>query len=149
MKPSKHLLGAALVALSIGAPVALAAAPVGRAKYLGKTSDGNVLTLKLNGGASRIKRMRIHYTFDCDNGHSGKTYTDILGPRVRSDHSFSASGKYVGSGDGSQNTFKVSGVVLRNKAHGKFSLKATGTAADGSAVSCKTGKLTWSAKRQN
>ena len=148
MKPRKHLLGAALIALSIATPVALAATLPGRAKYVGKTSDGNVLTLKLNGPASRIKRMRIHYTVDCNDGHTGKTYTDILGPRVRSDHSFSASGTYTGSGDGSQNTFKVSGALSRNKARGKFSLKATGTAGDGSALTCKTGKLTWSAKRQ-
>ena len=148
MNPRKHLLVTALVALFAAAPVALAAALPGRAKYVGTTSDDNVLTLKLNGDASHIKRMRIHYTVTCDDGRSGETYTDILGPRVRKDHSFSASGSYTGSGDGSQNTFKVSGNLSAGKAHGKFFLKATGMASDGSTLHCKTARLTWSAKRQ-
>jgi hypothetical protein len=148
MASRKQAVAAAIAALLVAAPIALAGAPIGRAKYVGTTSDGNVLTVKLNGDASGVKRMRIHYTFDCNNGHSGQTYTDILGVRVRSDHSFSAAGTYTGSSDGSKNTFKASGNLLRNKANGKFSLTSTGTATDGSAVNCKTGKLTWSAKRQ-
>jgi hypothetical protein len=145
---SRKQAAAALAALLVAAPIALAGALPSRAKYVGKTSDGNALTLKLNGAASRITRLRIHYIIDCSDGHSGKTYTDILGARLRSDHTFSASGTYTGSTDGSQNAFKASGALSRKKAHGKFSLKATGTAGDGSALSCKTGKLTWSAKRQ-
>ena len=148
MNSRKHLFVAALVALFVAAPVALAAALPGRAKYVGTTSDDNVVTLKLNGDASRIKRMRIHYTVTCDDGRQGTTYTDILGPRVRKDHTFSAKGTYTGSGDGSQNTFKVSGTLSASKASGKFFLKATGTASDGTSLNCKTARLTWSAKRQ-
>jgi hypothetical protein len=148
MNPRTHPVVVALVALLVAAPVALAAVLPGRAKYVGKTSDHNAVTLKLNGKASRITRMRIHYTVDCNDGRSGTTYTDILGARVRGDHSFSASGTYTGSGDGSQNRFKASGKLGPNKAHGKFSLKATGKTSNGSTLSCKTGKLTWSAKRK-
>jgi hypothetical protein len=148
MASRKQAAAAALAALLVAAPIALAGAPIGRAKYVGKTSDGTVLTVKLNGGASRVKRLRIHYTITCDDGRSGQTYTDILGAPVHKDHSFSAHGTYTGSGDGSLNTFKVSGTLARNKAHGKFSLTATGKTADGSPLHCKTGKLTWSAKRQ-
>ena len=148
MNSRKHPLVAALVALFVAAPVALAGALPGRAKYVGKTSDDNVMTLKLNGDGSHVKRMRIHYTVTCDDGRSGETYTDILGPRVRKNHTFSAKGTYTGSGDGSQNTFKVSGTLAASKASGKFFLKATGTTSDGSPLHCKTAKLTWSAKRQ-
>jgi stress response protein SCP2 len=148
MASRKRPVAAAFAALLVAAPIALAAAPVGRAKYVGKTNDGSVLTVKLNGDASRVKRMRIHYTITCDDGRSGQTYTDILGARVRKDHTFAAHGTYTGSGDGSQNAFKVSGALARNRAHGKFSLTATGTATDGTPLHCKTGKLTWSAKRQ-
>ena len=148
MDTRRHLLVAVLVSASVAAPAALAAALPARAKYVGTTSDGNAVTVKLNGSADRIKRMRITYTVNCDDGHSGRTYTDILGPRVRKDHSFKASGTYTGSGDGSQNTFQVSGVVWAGRAHGKFFLKASGTATDGTAVHCQTARLTWSAKRQ-
>src|SRR6476660_1873362 len=146
MRHRKQLLGAAIAALLVTAPIALAGAPIGLAKYVEKTSDGNVLTVKLNGDASRIKRMRIRYTVTCDDGRSGQTYTDIVGAKVRKDRSFSAHGTYTGSGDGSQNTFQVSGALARNKASGKFSLTATSLASDGSTIHCKTGKLTWSAK---
>jgi hypothetical protein len=148
MNYRKHLLVAALVALCVAPPVALAAALPGRAKYVGTTSDDNAVTLKLTGDGSHIKRMRIHYTVTCNDGREGQTYTDILGARVRKDHTFSAKGTYTGSGDGSQNTFKASGKVWANTASGKFFLKATGTASDGTALSCKTARLTWSAKRQ-
>src|SRR2546423_8683597 len=148
MDSRRHLLAATLVTVSLAAPAALAAALPARAKYVGTTSDDNAVTIKLNGAANRVKRMRIHYKVTCDDGRSGQTYTNILGPRVRKDHSFKASGTYTGSGDGSQNTFQVSGTLSAGKAHGKFFLKSTGTATDGTPVSCKTGKLTWSAKRQ-
>ncbi|HEY0631326.1 MAG TPA: hypothetical protein VGC98_04675 [Thermoleophilaceae bacterium] len=147
MNPRKHPLLVALAAFLVAVPMAVAALP-GRAKYVGRTSDDNAVTLKLNAKATRVTRMRIHYTVDCDNGRSGTTYTDILGARVRSNRSFSASGTYTGSGDGSQNTFKASGKLGPNKAHGKFSLKATGKTSSGAALTCKTGKLTWSAKRK-
>ena len=55
---------------------------------------------------------------------------------------------YTGTADGSKNRFHVSGKLSAGKAHGKFSLKATGRASDGTKLSCKTGKLSWSAQRQ-
>jgi hypothetical protein len=148
MNPRKHPVLIAFVALLVALPAALAATLPGRAKYVGKTSDDNAITLKLNGKASRITRMRIHYAVDCSDGRSGSTYTDILGSRIRSNRSFSASGTYTGSHDGSQNTFKASGRLGPNRAHGKFSLKATRKMSDGSTLTCRTGKLTWSAKRK-
>src|SRR2546423_10213045 len=138
MDSRRHLLAATLVTVSLAAPAALAAALPARAKYVGTTSDDNAVTIKLNGAANRVKRMRIHYKVTCDDGRSGQTYTDILGPRVRKDHTFSAKGTYTGSGDGSQNSFKVSGRVSAGKASGKFFLKATGKTSDGTALHCKT-----------
>jgi|SRR5436190_1209963 len=143
----RHLLPVLVASLGIAAPAALAALP-GGAKYGGTTSDGTAVTLKLSGDGSRVKRMRIYYTVDCSNGQSGKTYTNISGARIHKNHAFSASGTYTGSTDGSKNTFHVSGKVWTKTAHGKFSLKATGKASDGKKLTCTTGKLTWSAKRQ-
>src|SRR5436190_13788391 len=103
----RHPLPVLVASLGIAAPAALAALP-GGAKYVGTTSDGNAVTLKLSGDGSRVKRMRIHYTVDCDNGQSATTYTDILGAKIHN-NGFSASGTYTGSMDGSKNTFHVSG----------------------------------------
>ena len=130
-------------------PFAVAAALPGGAKYAGKTDDAGAVTLRLNSDASRVKKMRIHYTVECNDGRSGKTYTDILNPKIRSDHTFRGSGTYKGSGDGSENEFKVAGKVSARKASGTFSLIATSDAdAQGGTLRCKTGKLTWTAKRQ-
>jgi hypothetical protein len=147
MHPRRHLIAAALAALAVAAPAALAALP-GGARYAGKTSDGSAVTLKLSRDAKSVRRMRIHYDLSCTHGRSAHSYTDILGPRVRKDRTFSASGSYTGTADGSKNTFHVSGKVTASRAHGNFTLKATGRASDGTKLSCKTGKVTWSANRQ-
>jgi hypothetical protein len=137
---------AAAVAVLVAVPVAFGAPLPGGGKYVGQTSDGGPVLVRLTGDAKRVKRMRISYTVTCDDGRSGDTYTDILNPRVRSDHTFVASGTYTGSGDGSQNVFKVAGKLYAKKAKGTFSLTATST-VNGATVHCNTGKLTWSAKR--
>ena len=147
MDPRRHLIPAAIAALAVTAPAALAALP-GGARYAGTTSDGSAVTLKLARNAKSVKRMRIHYDLSCNRGRSAHTYTDITGPRVHKDRTFSVSGKYTGTTDGSKNTFHVSGKISAGKAHGKFSLKSTGKASDGSKLSCKTGNVTWSAVRQ-
>jgi hypothetical protein len=142
------LLTAALAVL-VGVPIAVAAALPGGAKYGGKTADGQAVTLRLTSDGKRVKRMRIHYTVTCNDGRSGDTYTDVLNPRVRSDNSFRGSGTYMGSGDGSENVFKVTGQLSARKASGTFSLTATSASSDqGEPLRCKTGKLNWSAKRQ-
>ena len=142
------LLAAALAVL-VAVPFALAAALPGGAKYAGKTDDEQVVTLKLTSDAKRVKKMRIHYTVTCNDGRSGDTYTDILNPRIRSDHTFRGSGTYTGSGDGSENKFKVAGTISKRKASGTFSLTATSdSATQGETLRCKTGKLTWTAKRR-
>src|SRR3954467_5850212 len=130
MDRRRHLIPAAIAALALTAPVALAALP-GGAKYAGTTSDGSAVTLKLASDGKRVKRMRIHYDLSCNDGRSAHTYTDILGPHVHKDRSFTASGSYTGTQDGSKNTFHVSGKLSAAKAHGKFSLKARGRASDG------------------
>jgi hypothetical protein len=147
MRIRRHLLPALAASLAVAAPAALAALP-GGAKYAGTTSDGKAVTLRLTGDGTRVKRMRIVYSVACDNGGAATTYTDILGAKIHKNHGFSASGTYTGSTDGSKNTFHVSGTVWTKTAHGKFSLKATGKASDGSKLTCKTDKLTWSVKRQ-
>ena len=147
MNPRRHLIAAAFAALAIAAPAALAALP-GGARYAGTTSDSSAVTLKLTGNGKNVKRMRIHYDLSCNKGRTAHSYTDILGPRVHKDRTFSTSGSYTGTQDGSKNTFHVSGKLSASKAHGRFSLKATGRASDGGKLSCKTGRLTWSAKRQ-
>lgn len=130
-------------------PLALAGELSGGAKYVGKTADDHAVQLRLSSDAKRVKRLRVNYTVECADGRTGDTYTDILNPKVRTDHTFRASGTYTGSGDGSENAFKVTGKVSARKATGTFSLVATSKPADhGSALKCKTGKLTWSAKRQ-
>jgi hypothetical protein len=142
------LIAAALVALVV-VPFAVAAALPGGAKYAGKSDDDHAVTLRLSGDAKRVKRLRVNYTVTCDDGQSGDTYTDILNAKVRSDHSFRASGMYTGSGDGSENVFKATGKLSARKATGTFSLTATSKPDDaGNVVKCKTGKLTWSVKRQ-
>src|SRR3954464_1587968 len=147
MDRRRHLTAAAIAALAVAAPAALAALP-GGARYAGKTSDGSAVTLKLSGDGKNVKRMTIHYDLSCSKGRTAQSYTVILGPRVHKDRSFSTSGSYTGTQDGSKNTFHVSGKLSASKAHGKFSLKSSGRASDGSKVTCRTGRLTWSAKRQ-
>jgi hypothetical protein len=140
---------AAALAVLIAVPLAIAAALPGGAKYAGKTDDGKAVTLRLASDAKRVKKMRIHYTVECNDGRSGKTYTDILNPKIRSDRTFRGSGTYKGSGDGSENVFKVAGKLSAKKASGTFSLTATSDSdTQGETLRCKTGKLTWSAKRQ-
>jgi hypothetical protein len=142
------LIAAALVAL-VAVPLAVGAALPRGAKYAGTTDDNHAAALRLSGDAKLVKRLRINYTVNCDDGSSGDTYTAILNAKLRSDHSFRASGMYTGSGDGSENVFKATGKVSARKATGTFSLTATTKPdADGNVVKCKTGKLTWSAKRQ-
>jgi len=131
-------------------PITVLAALPGGAKYAGKTDDGGAVTLRLTGDAKRVKKMRIHYTVECNDGRSGETYTDILNPRIRSDHTFRGKGTYKGSGDGSDNKFNVAGKVSKRKAHGTFSLTATSSAdSQDPELKCKTGKLTWSARRKH
>jgi hypothetical protein len=138
----------AALAVLVAVPVALGAALKGGAKYAGKTVDGAAVQLRLTSNAQRVAKMRIKYTVTCDNGGSGKTYTDILNARVRASHAFSAAGKYTGASDGSVNRFKVAGKLTPAKASGTFSLTATGTTKDtGAKVVCKTGQLRWTAKR--
>jgi hypothetical protein len=133
-------ISAASFALLAGAADALP----GGARYAGETDDGGAVTVRLSSDAGRVKRMRIHYTVTCNDDRERKpTYTDILDARLKKDGTFSGSGSYMGSVGNDLNKFKVSGKVTARKAHGTFSL--TSTAGD---VRCKTGKLTWSAKRQ-
>jgi hypothetical protein len=147
MDPRRHAIPAALAALALAAPAALAALP-GGAKYVGTTSDGSAVMVRLTGNAKNVKRMRISYVVHCDNGGSGRTYTDIAGASVHRDRTFSMSGTYTGRSDGSKNRFSVSGKLTAKKAHGKFSLKSTGKGGKGKKkVTCTTGKLTWSAAR--
>jgi hypothetical protein len=147
MDRRRHSIPAALAVLALAAPAAFAALP-GGAKYVGTTSDGSAVTVKLSGDAKQVKRLRIHYRVKCNDGRTGQTYTDILGPRVRKDRTFSTSGTYTGSSDGSKNTFHLSGKLSASRAHGKFSLTSTSKAGKGKKLTCKTGQLTWSAKRQ-
>ena len=147
MDRRRHLIPAAIAAVAVAAPAALAALP-GNARYVGKTSDGSAVTLRLSGDGKNVKRMRIAYGLSCSKGRTAHSYTVILGPRVHKDRTFSSSGSYTGTQDGSKNSFHVSGKISASKAHGKFSLKSNGRASDGSKVSCRTGNLTWSAKRK-
>jgi hypothetical protein len=142
-------LSSAVLTVVVAVPIAVAAALPGSAKYVGKTDQGSGVTLRLTSDARYVKRMRIHYAVTCDNGRSGKTYTDILNAKVRRDNRFSGAGTYQGSGDGSENKFKVAGRLSARKASGTFSLTATGTPpADGSdPVRCETGVLSWHAPR--
>ena len=141
------LLVAALAVL-VAAPLAVSAALTGGASYAGKTDDGRSVSLRLTSDAKRVKKMRIRYEVTCDDGRSGTTYTNILNPKIRSDRTFRGSGTYKGSSDDSENTFHVAGTISKRKASGTFSLTATSDAGDGTTLRCKTGKLTWSAKRK-
>jgi hypothetical protein len=131
---------AAVFALTAGAASALP----GGARYLGSTDDGGVVSVRVSSDAQRVKRMRIHYTVTCNDGQDRKpTYTDILDARLKKNGTFSGSGSYQGSVGNDLNKFKVSGKLTKKRASGTFSLTSTA-----GSVSCKTGKLTWSAKRQ-
>jgi hypothetical protein len=140
---------AAALAVFVAVPAAVAGTLPSGARYVGTTSDDHAVQLRLNGNAKLVKRMRVHYTVECDDGQSGGSYTDILNAKVRSDHTFRASGTYTGTRDGSENAFKVTGKLSARKASGTFSLVVTSKPdADDNVLKCKTGKLTWSAKRQ-
>ena len=145
MSKRRHTIPIALAALALAAPAALALP--GKAKYAGTTSDGSAVTVRLSSDAKSVKRMRIHYGLKCSDGRTGDSYTDIVGARVRKDRSFSVSATYTGSKDGSKNKFQVSGKLSASKAHGKFSLTSTSKSGK-KKLTCKTGQLTWSAKRQ-
>lgn len=144
------VLFAAALAVLVAVPITVLAALPGGAKYAGKTDDGGSVTLRLSSNAKRVKKMRIHYTVECNDGRSGKTYTDILNLRIKPDRTFHGKGTYTGSGDGSDNKFNVSGKISKRKASGTFSLTATSSPdSQGPELKCKTGKLTWSAKRKH
>jgi hypothetical protein len=141
-------LAAALLAALATASTAGAGLP-GGATYTGRTAQGGAVKLELTGDGKRVKRMRIHYRLRCDNGRSGRTYTDILDARVGRNGRFSGVGTYEGAEDGSTNDFKVAGRLSRRSARGTFSLKAVGRPREGaSRVRCKTGRLRWNASRR-
>jgi hypothetical protein len=141
-------LPAAAIAALLAVPVALAAGLPARAKYVGKTDDGSAVQLRVSPDSKRVAKMRIHYKVTCDNGDTGRTYTDILNPRLHSDGSFKGSGTYKGSGDGSTNKFNVVGKLTARKGTGTFSLTAVGTPQGTTGtIRCKTGLLHWQAAR--
>jgi hypothetical protein len=143
------VLPTALIAAIAAASMAGAAALPGGARYAGKTAKGGAVKLTLAGSGRMVKRLRIHYRLSCDNGRSGRTYTDILAARVGKNRRFSGVGTYEGARDGSSNEFRVAGRLSRRRARGTFSLKAVGKAQDGAdRVRCKTGKLRWRASRR-
>ena len=133
----------ALFALVSALLAGAAAALPGGAKYLGDTDQGGAVSLRLSGDATRVRRFRIHYTVTCNRGKGKPTYTDVLETRLESDGSFKGEGSYQGSVENDLNEFKVSGKITKRKAHGTFSLTSKG-----GRTRCKTGKLTWSARRQ-
>jgi hypothetical protein len=143
---ARKTAAAASLVLCVAVPTATAAGLHGGARYSGKTSAGEAVTLKLNGKATRVKKLRIYYTLKCNDDRMSYTYTDVFGARLRKDHGFSASGTYTGSTDGSRNSFKLSGKVRANRARGKFSLTMT-RKIGGAKLKCRSGKLSWSAKR--
>src|SRR3954454_16878904 len=124
MDRRRHPIPAALAVLAIAAPAAIAALP-GGAKYVGTTSDGSVVAVKLSGDAKQVKRLRIHYRVKCSDGGTAQTYTDVLGPRVPTDPPFSPPGAYRGSSDDSKNTSRLWGKPSASRAHAKFSLTST------------------------
>ena len=138
----------AALAVSLAVPLGVALALQGGTKYAGKTADGHAVTLRLTSDGTRVKKMRIHYLVSCSDGRSGNTYTDILNPRVKKDGSFKGAGTYRGTGDGSDNSFHVAGTITKRKASGTFSLTATSAAGQGPELRCRSGRVTWSAKRQ-
>jgi hypothetical protein len=141
-------LSAAATAALVAVPVALAAGLPGGAKYVGTTDDGSAVQLRVSSDSKRVAKMRIHYKVTCDNGDTGRTYTDILNPRLHSDGSFNGAGTYKGSGDGSTNKFKVVGQMTARKASGTFTLTAVGTPQGTTGtIRCKTGLLHWQAAR--
>jgi hypothetical protein len=140
------LLAAALAVL-IAVPLSFGADLPGSAKYSGKTDDDRSVSLRLTRDAKLVKRMRINYEVTCNDGRTGRTYTDILNAKIRSDRTFRGSGSYKGSGDGSINKFRVTGTISKRKATGTFSLTATSEGDQGDTLRCKTGQLTWTAKR--
>jgi hypothetical protein len=145
MASRRGVIPAALAALAFAAAPALAALP-GGAKYSGTTSDGNPVVVKLTGDAKYVKRMRITYDLKCAGGGTAHSYTDVLGVRIKKDRTFSRSGTYTGSSDGSKNSFRLSGKLSATTAHGKFSLTST-VKSGKKKIRCETGKLSWSAKR--
>ena len=139
---------AALCAALLVAAVAVAALP-GKAQYSGQTSDNSTIRLRLSGNGKRVAKLRVYYKVTCSDGHSHTTYTDVLNLRLGRGGKFAGKGSYIGSGDGSKNSFKVAGTVTTKKAKGSFALTASGKdPTTGSAVNCKTGSLTWSAARK-
>ena len=144
---ARRTAAAATLVLSAAVPAAAAAGLHGGARYSGKTSAGEAVSLKLNAKATRVKRLRVYYTLKCNDDRMSYTYTDVFGVRLRKDHGFSASGTYTGSTDGSRNSFKLSGKVRVNRANGKFSLTMT-RKVGGTRLKCRSGKLSWSARRR-
>jgi hypothetical protein len=143
-------LSAAVLAMLLVVPIALAAKLPGGAKYSGKVDDGTRVRLTLSKNAGRVKQMRIDYKVSCNDGTGGKTFTVIRNPRVRADATFKGSGKYQGSVGGDTNRFKVAGKLSAKRATGTFSLTSVGSPASVQGpVRCKTGQLHWRATRTN
>jgi hypothetical protein len=146
-------LSAAALTILVGVPAALAATLPGGARYAGKTGNGSAVMLRLSGDSARVARMRIHYTLHCVDANTGakstgKSFTDILNPPLRSDGSFKGAGTYKGSSDNSTNKFTVAGRVTTRTSSGTFALTAVATAQpSGDTVNCKTGTLHWRAAR--
>lgn len=136
----------ALVAAVAIVPAASAVKLPGRAKYVGKTSDGSTVQLRLSHDAKRVARLRIHYKLRCDNGRRSETYTVILNAPVRGRRHFRAAGTYTGSADRSTNRFTVTGNLSRRRASGTFKLSNMRRVA-GKRVRCSSGRLRWHARR--
>jgi hypothetical protein len=148
MKMTRSTALCVAVIAAIGAvPAASAMKLPARAKYVGKTSQGASVQLRLSHDAKRIARMRIHYKLRCDNKSTVETYTVINNPRVRAKRHFGAAGTYTGTSDKSKNKFKVTGTLTRRRAHGTFSLNSVVKRADGRRVHCQTGDVRWHARR--
>ena len=127
-----------LAGLLGAASPALALSP---ASYAGETSQGTRVALRLSPG--RRVALRIYYRVSCSDGRAPRTtYTNISGARLARGR-FAAAGVYKGSLDGSTNDYRIRGVVTSAGAHGTFSLHATTTTQ----VHCRSGTVTWSARR--
>jgi hypothetical protein len=141
------LLPAALAVL-VAVPITATAGLSGAARYAGKTNHSGAVTLRLTADAKRVETMRIRYKLICDDDQTSHTYTDILNAKVRRDGSFKSSGTYKGTTDNSKNKFHVAGTISKRKASGTFSLTETNESGQGDTIRCKSGRLTWTAKRR-
>lgn len=133
----------AVAAVAALAPLA-AAASTKPERYAGRTSQDIAIRLHVAADRSAISVIEIGYRDRCSNGRSYVAYTRVRRV-VLYGRRFATHGTYLAGT--TEDRYTVAGTVTVRAARGYFALHASGTDSDGRMVTCRTGRIDWTARR--